>query len=212
MSRSPPAEKPRPAPVITAIEVSGSAATSRHTSAELAVHALVGRVESLGPVHGDEQHAGRGALEQQVLVVLVHGGPLGSCGGQGIPTRYCRLDLTQFSLTDRSALHGRSAHDQANGSTTRSPSSPAADAASAAPPRWPSPNWAPRCASRHAPRNRSRRSRASCARSGAEALAVTADVGVRADVERLFATAVDTFGQVDIMVNNAGLVPDRPDQ
>ena len=32
MSRSPPAEKPRPAPVITAIEVSGSAATSRHTS------------------------------------------------------------------------------------------------------------------------------------------------------------------------------------
>jgi NAD(P)-dependent dehydrogenase (short-subunit alcohol dehydrogenase family) len=45
---------------------------------------------------------------------------------------------------------------------------------------------------------------------GAEALAVSADVGVRADVERLFATAVDTFGQVDIMVNNAGSFPIGP--
>ena len=32
----------------------------------------------------------------------------------------------------------------------------------------------------------------------------------RADVERLFATAVDTFGQVDIMVNNAGSFPIGP--
>jgi len=45
---------------------------------------------------------------------------------------------------------------------------------------------------------------------GGEALAVSADVGVRADVERLFATAVDTFGQVDIMVNNAGSFPIGP--
>jgi NAD(P)-dependent dehydrogenase (short-subunit alcohol dehydrogenase family) len=39
--------------------------------------------------------------------------------------------------------------------------------------------------------------------SGGIALAVRADVGQRADVERLVSVAVETFGQVDILVNNA---------
>jgi 3-oxoacyl-[acyl-carrier protein] reductase len=45
---------------------------------------------------------------------------------------------------------------------------------------------------------------------GAEALAVSADVGLQSDVERLFATVVDTFGQVDLMINNAGSFPIGP--
>jgi 3-oxoacyl-[acyl-carrier protein] reductase len=44
--------------------------------------------------------------------------------------------------------------------------------------------------------------RALCA-AGAEALAVTADVGVREQVDRLFAETVAVFGGVDILVNNA---------
>ena len=40
--------------------------------------------------------------------------------------------------------------------------------------------------------------------SGGRALAVAADVGVRADVDRVVDAAVDTFGTVDILVNNAG--------
>ena len=39
--------------------------------------------------------------------------------------------------------------------------------------------------------------------AGAEALAVTADVGVREQVDRLFAETVAAFGGVDILVNNA---------
>ncbi|WP_419946170.1 SDR family oxidoreductase [Candidatus Poriferisodalis sp.] len=38
----------------------------------------------------------------------------------------------------------------------------------------------------------------------AEALAVTADVASPADVETLFAAAVDRFGRVDLLFNNAG--------
>jgi short-subunit dehydrogenase len=39
---------------------------------------------------------------------------------------------------------------------------------------------------------------------GAEALAVTTDVTVREDVERLAARAVQQFGRIDVWVNNAG--------
>jgi len=39
---------------------------------------------------------------------------------------------------------------------------------------------------------------------GGEAIAVVADVGIRADVERMMQAALDAFGGVDILVNNAG--------
>jgi 3-oxoacyl-[acyl-carrier protein] reductase len=39
---------------------------------------------------------------------------------------------------------------------------------------------------------------------GRQALAVTADVSLRGDVERLVSQAQDAFGRVDVMVNNAG--------
>lgn len=42
------------------------------------------------------------------------------------------------------------------------------------------------------------------------ALAVATDVTVRDQVKRLVDTAVDTFGRVDVMVNNAGLMPLAP--
>ncbi len=41
-------------------------------------------------------------------------------------------------------------------------------------------------------------------RCAGDALAVVADVSVPADVERLFAAAVDRFGRVDLLFNNAG--------
>jgi 2-deoxy-D-gluconate 3-dehydrogenase len=37
-----------------------------------------------------------------------------------------------------------------------------------------------------------------------------ADVGDRADVERMIDNAVDSFGSLDILVNNAGIYPARP--
>lgn len=40
---------------------------------------------------------------------------------------------------------------------------------------------------------------------GRRALAVAADVSHEADVERLFASTLETFGKVDILVNNAGI-------
>jgi len=40
---------------------------------------------------------------------------------------------------------------------------------------------------------------------GGKALAVTADVTKRSDVERLVKKAVDTFGKIDVLVNNAGI-------
>ena len=40
---------------------------------------------------------------------------------------------------------------------------------------------------------------------GAQALAVTCDVSVEADVDRMVGQAVDTFGRLDLLVNNAGL-------
>lgn len=43
--------------------------------------------------------------------------------------------------------------------------------------------------------------------SGAQALARRLDVANRADVEAFVASAVDRFGRLDVMVNNAGLMP-----
>jgi NAD(P)-dependent dehydrogenase (short-subunit alcohol dehydrogenase family) len=39
----------------------------------------------------------------------------------------------------------------------------------------------------------------------AEAIAVTCDVSLEVDVERLVQTAIDTFGKLDLLINNAGL-------
>ena len=41
--------------------------------------------------------------------------------------------------------------------------------------------------------------------SGAKARAVQADMSKEADVKRLFSTAKETFGRVDVLVNNAGV-------
>lgn len=41
--------------------------------------------------------------------------------------------------------------------------------------------------------------------AGAETIAITADVGIREQVDRLFAETVAVFGGVDILVNNAAL-------
>jgi NAD(P)-dependent dehydrogenase (short-subunit alcohol dehydrogenase family) len=45
--------------------------------------------------------------------------------------------------------------------------------------------------------------------SGAEVLGVAADVSQSADVERLVGAAVERFGHVDVLVNNAGLLGPR---
>lgn len=47
-------------------------------------------------------------------------------------------------------------------------------------------------------------------RDGHEAIAVRTDVTVRADVEALVAKAVEQFGRVDVLVNNAGVMPLSP--
>jgi NAD(P)-dependent dehydrogenase (short-subunit alcohol dehydrogenase family) len=39
-------------------------------------------------------------------------------------------------------------------------------------------------------------------------VAVTADVGVSADVDRIIATTLDAYGRLDVMLNNAGIVRD----
>ncbi|HXU62315.1 MAG TPA: SDR family NAD(P)-dependent oxidoreductase [Polyangia bacterium] len=50
-------------------------------------------------------------------------------------------------------------------------------------------------------------------RNGAEALAVDADVGDRAEVEQIALAAIERFGRIDTWVNNAGVtIPGRLDQ
>lgn len=44
--------------------------------------------------------------------------------------------------------------------------------------------------------------------AGGEAIAVKVDVSNKADVDRLFQTAMDKYGRVDILVNNAGITDD----
>ncbi len=46
--------------------------------------------------------------------------------------------------------------------------------------------------------------------TGARVHPVVCDVGARADVDRLIAAAVDTFGRVDAVVNNAGVIQVGP--
>ena len=45
--------------------------------------------------------------------------------------------------------------------------------------------------------------------TGGEAIAVAGDCADTADAKRLFATAIDTYGDVNIVVNNAGFCRDR---
>ncbi|QIE26702.1 putative oxidoreductase (plasmid) [Caballeronia sp. SBC1] len=47
-------------------------------------------------------------------------------------------------------------------------------------------------------------------RGGAKAVAVATDVTQFEDVKKLVDTAVQTFGRVDVMINNAGLMPHSP--
>ena len=42
---------------------------------------------------------------------------------------------------------------------------------------------------------------------GEQAVGVRADVGEEDDVRRMFAEAVERFGRVDVLVNNAGIYP-----
>lgn len=46
--------------------------------------------------------------------------------------------------------------------------------------------------------------------AGGEAIAVKADVGNPADVERMFEEAARAFGGVDVVVNNSGIMPLSP--
>jgi 3-oxoacyl-[acyl-carrier protein] reductase len=46
--------------------------------------------------------------------------------------------------------------------------------------------------------------------AGAKAVAVQADVSRQADIEKLFAETKKVFGQVDVLVNNAGVYEPRP--
>ncbi|MDO5624061.1 MAG: SDR family oxidoreductase [Pseudomonadota bacterium] len=46
--------------------------------------------------------------------------------------------------------------------------------------------------------------------AGGQALAVTTDVASRADVHKLAQQAIATFGRIDVLVNNAGVMPMAP--
>ena len=58
----------------------------------------------------------------------------------------------------------------------------------------------------HAGQERARRVVAEIEAAGGRAVAVGADVSQPADVRRLYAAAVDAFGAVDLLINNAGLI------
>lgn len=45
-----------------------------------------------------------------------------------------------------------------------------------------------------------------CSEIGADAIAITGDVGVWADVDRAVQTCVQAFGKLDILINNAGVI------
>lgn len=45
-----------------------------------------------------------------------------------------------------------------------------------------------------------------CGEIGADAIAITGDVGVWADVDRAVQTCVQAFGKLDILINNAGVI------
>jgi len=57
------------------------------------------------------------------------------------------------------------------------------------------------CARRQEPLDRTA---AEIRKAGAEALAVSADMGKAADIERFLKAVLDRFGRIDILVNNAG--------
>ncbi|MDM0107581.1 SDR family oxidoreductase [Variovorax sp. J22R24] len=46
--------------------------------------------------------------------------------------------------------------------------------------------------------------------SGGDAIAVATDVSKRADLEKLAASAIEAFGRIDVLVNNAGVMPLSP--
>jgi 3-oxoacyl-[acyl-carrier protein] reductase len=46
--------------------------------------------------------------------------------------------------------------------------------------------------------------------AGGQTIAIRADVANSADVERLFKKTLDTFGQIDVVVNSAGIMPLSP--
>ncbi|MDO4227601.1 SDR family oxidoreductase, partial [Neisseria sp.] len=46
--------------------------------------------------------------------------------------------------------------------------------------------------------------------NGGEAVVVACDVARREDVEQLAQTALQTFGRIDVLVNNAGIMPMAP--
>ena len=46
--------------------------------------------------------------------------------------------------------------------------------------------------------------------AGGEAIAVATDVAKRADLEKLAQATVDAFGRIDVLVNNAGVMPLSP--
>lgn len=50
---------------------------------------------------------------------------------------------------------------------------------------------------------------AECEKAGAETLAVRADVSKKEEVELLFNRAAETFGRIDVLVNNAGITRDN---
>ena len=47
-------------------------------------------------------------------------------------------------------------------------------------------------------------------KSGGDAIAVPTDVTKKEDVQKLVDTAVSTYGRIDVLINNAGVMPLSP--